>query len=73
MTQQRLNHCMVFHIDQERTGALILNSIAKEFAQENERQIALFQKWNTFSCVKVTTAYLMLCVLHLQLVDHAHF
>ena len=30
-------------------------------------------KWNTFSCVKVTTAYLMICVLHLQLVDHVHF
>ena len=35
MTQQHLNHCMVFHSHQERTGALDLNSIAKEFAQEN--------------------------------------
>ena len=29
MTQQRLNQSMVFHIHQERTGALDLNSIAK--------------------------------------------
>ena len=40
MTQQRLNHCMVFHYYQEKTNALNLNSIAKEFALANERWIA---------------------------------
>ena len=47
MTQQCLNHCMVFHIHQERTDALDLNNIAKEFAQANERQIA-FSNLKTF-------------------------
>ena len=44
MTQQslNLNHCMVLHIHQDRTNALDLNSIAKEFAQVNERWIAFF-------------------------------
>ena len=35
MTQQRLNHCMAFHIHQDKTDASDLNSIAKEFAQAN--------------------------------------
>ena len=35
MTQQRLNHCMAFHIHQDKTDAPNLNSIAKEFAQAN--------------------------------------
>ena len=30
MTQQCLNQCMVFHIHQDRMGALDLNSIAKK-------------------------------------------
>ena len=33
MTHQCLNHCMVFHIHQEKRDALDLTSIAKEFAQ----------------------------------------
>ena len=36
MTQQRLNHCNGIPYSQERTGALDLFSIAKEFAQANE-------------------------------------
>ena len=39
MTQQRLNQIMVLHIYQERTDALNLNIIAKEFAQANARRI----------------------------------
>ena len=42
MTQQRLNHCMILHIHQERTDAIDVNSIAKEFAQANQRRIAFF-------------------------------
>ena len=59
MTDQRLNHCMVFHIHQERTDALDLNSIAKAFAQANERQIAFFRhfKKNFVTILKLLTCY----------------
>ena len=46
MTQQRLNHCRVLHIHQEKTDTLDLNSIAKEFAQANVSLVFLF-----FVCV----------------------
>ena len=46
VTQQRLNHCMVLYIHQERTNALELNSIAEEFAQANERLIAFSDIFN---------------------------
>ena len=42
MSQQRLNHCMVLHIHQERMDTLDLNCIAKEFAY-NERWIPFFR------------------------------
>ena len=42
MTQQQLNHCMVFHIHQEKTSAIDLNSIAKTFGQANKGQICFF-------------------------------
>ena len=44
ITQQSLNHCMLFHIHQERTGALDLKSVAKEFTPANERRIAFFNQ-----------------------------
>ena len=43
MTHQCLNHCMVLHIHQERMDTLDLNSIVKEFAEANERQVAFFR------------------------------
>ena len=34
MTHQRLNHCMILHIHQERTDDLDLNSIAKNLLKQ---------------------------------------
>ena len=46
MTQLRLKHCMVFHINQERTDTLDLNSIAKGFARANERGLLVSDIFN---------------------------
>ena len=59
MTQQHLNHCMVFHIHQNRTGALDLNSIAKEFAQTNERRIVFSDIFFFWTILKFTYMLIM--------------
>ena len=44
MTHKRLIHCiLILYIHQERTDALDLNSIVKEFARANERPITFFR------------------------------
>ena len=48
MTHQCPNHGMILHIHQERTDALDVNSIAKEFAQANDRRIAFFDNLKIF-------------------------
>ena len=42
MTQQRLNHCMLLHIHQDKTDTLNLHDIAEEFVQKDERRIGYF-------------------------------
>ena len=39
MTQQRVNHCMMLHIHQDKTDTVNLQDIAGEFVQKNERRI----------------------------------
>ena len=46
MTQQRLNHCMLLHIHQNKTDDLDLLKIATEFIKRNERRINYFGKTN---------------------------
>ena len=57
MTQQRPNHCMILHIHQERTDAIDVNSIAKEFAQAMRG--GLFSSDNFFFWTILKFAYML--------------
>ena len=43
--QSRLNHCVLHQVHQDKTDELDLHTIAKEFAQINERRINFFGKY----------------------------
>ena len=42
MTQDRLNHLMVFHVHKDLTDKLNLNDIGNEFVGQSEHRLALF-------------------------------
>ena len=45
MTQQRLNHCVILHVHQEKTDNLNLIEVAQEFVEKNDRRKGFFGKF----------------------------
>ena len=45
MTDKRYNNLMILHIHKEKTDALNLTDIAKQFVQANERRMRFFGKY----------------------------
>ena len=45
MTQSRLNHLMILHLNKEKLDSLDFNAIGNQFIQESEHHLQFFGKF----------------------------